>query len=147
MTRVKAEEGGRNANDKCSIAGSIPRLSAKCFGCAAVFHQEGHEYVPEWELQQRGPERGEPRDGDKEQARYLINLDVQKGRRPNPNDLYCARCGHKGDDRRHEYHHHMGYAARHHYDVIPLCSLCHSQTPDAGAALKRERAAACSAQR
>ena len=35
------------------------------------------------------------------------------------------KAGHKGEGRRHEYHHHLGYAAEHHYDVIVLCSICH----------------------
>jgi hypothetical protein len=74
-----------------------------------------------------GPPRHDPRDGDKIQARHLINQDIKHGKRPDPDDLHCAHCGHKGPDRRHEYHHHMGYVARHHYDVIPLCSKCHHE--------------------
>lgn len=65
------------------------------------------------------------RDGDKKQARARINTDVQLGLRPNPNDLHCVFCGHKGKDHRHEYHHLCGYATEHHYDVVPVCSLCH----------------------
>jgi hypothetical protein len=69
--------------------------------------------------------RQERRSGDMKQARSRINSDVEMGIRPNPNDLYCAICGHKGDDKRHEYHHHMGYEAEHHYDVLPVCVNCH----------------------
>lgn len=72
-------------------------------------------------------ERAPRIDGDKEQARKRINHDVELGIRPNPNDLYCSLCGHKGDDRRHEYHHHMGYNSDHHYDVIPVCTICHKK--------------------
>lgn len=68
------------------------------------------------------------RDGDKSQARKRINSDVENGLRPAANDLYCAMCGHKGPDRRHEYHHAMGYGKEHHYDVLPLCSKCHGKT-------------------
>jgi hypothetical protein len=100
-------------------------LGAKCHACAAVFHERTHSCVPEWELTAR--EREAPRDGDKLQARYLVNLDIKIGRRPDPNTFHCALCGHKGSDRRHEYHHYMGYAARHHYDVIPVCSACHHE--------------------
>lgn len=48
-------------------------------------------------------------------------------RRPNPNSLPCVDCGHLGDDRRHEYDHHLGYEAEHHYDVQPVCSKCHAK--------------------
>lgn len=73
----------------------------------------------------RGPTRIERRSGDKVQAVARINADVRMGLRPNPNELHCAICGHKGKDRRHEYHHHLGYEPDHHYDVIALCSKCH----------------------
>jgi hypothetical protein len=45
--------------------------------------------------------------------------------RPNPNDIPCVDCGHIGSDRRHEYDHHLGYAADHHGDVEAVCSRCH----------------------
>lgn len=65
------------------------------------------------------------RDGDKIQARSRINIDITNGLRPDPNSLYCSLCGHKGNDRRHEYHHVQGYEKEHHYDVLPLCTKCH----------------------
>lgn len=74
-----------------------------------------------------GPQRIPRRRGDKAQAKARINHDVEHKLRPNPNDLFCAKCGHKGNDRRHEYHHIMGYDELHHYDVIPLCSRCHHE--------------------
>jgi hypothetical protein len=46
---------------------------------------------------------------------------------PRPESLPCSDCGHTGEDRRHEYHHHKGYAAAHHLDVVVLCSLCHGR--------------------
>lgn len=65
------------------------------------------------------------RDGDKEQAKARINQDIKAGLRPDPDTLFCSLCGHKGKDRRHEYHHIQGYSVMHHYDVLPLCSKCH----------------------
>lgn len=75
-----------------------------------------------------GPAPKSPRDGDKVQARQRINVEVRTGRRPHPNELPCADCGHvhRPGERRHEYDHHLGYAAEHHYDVQPVCTLCHA---------------------
>lgn len=77
-----------------------------------------------------GPAPKPPRDDDREQARQRINVDVKAGRRPHPNTLPCAACGHvwREGERRHEYHHHLGYAAEHHADVQPLCTTCHAAT-------------------
>lgn len=72
-----------------------------------------------------GPAPAPPRDGDREQARQRINVEVRTGRRPRPADLPCVDCGHIGPDRRHEYDHHLGYAAEHHDDVEAVCSTCH----------------------
>lgn len=76
-----------------------------------------------------GPAPKPPRDGDKEQARQRINVEVRMGRRPHPNTLPCADCGHVWESgaRRHEYDHHLGYAAAHHYDVEPVCTVCHAK--------------------
>lgn len=73
-----------------------------------------------------GPVPAPSRDGDKLQARHRVNVEVRLGRRANPNALPCSGCGHIGADRRHEYHHHLGYAAEHHFDVEPLCTVCHA---------------------
>jgi hypothetical protein len=76
-----------------------------------------------------GPAPYAPRDGDRKQARQRINVEVKGGRRPHPNSFPCTDCGHvwvKGE-RRHEYDHHKGYAAEHHYDVEPVCTLCHAE--------------------
>lgn len=100
-------------------------LSAVCREFNNKRNRDKYTPVPENERLPMGPPRDHPRDGDKIQARHLVNKDVQLGWRPNPNDLYCSLCGHKGDDQRHEYHHHMGYGVFHHYDVIPLCVKCH----------------------
>jgi hypothetical protein len=75
-----------------------------------------------------GPAPNPPRDGDKRQARQRINVEVRTGKRPHPNTLPCTDCGHvwSEGERRHEYDHHLGYAAEHHYDVQPVCTTCHA---------------------
>lgn len=75
-----------------------------------------------------GPKPMEPRDGDKIQARQRINVEVRTGHRAHPNTLPCVDCGHvwRRGERRHEYDHHLGYAAEHHYDVEPVCTMCHA---------------------
>lgn len=75
-----------------------------------------------------GPAPKAPRDGDRKQARQRINVEVRTGRRPHPNTLPCARCGHVWGpgERRHEYDHYLGYAAEHHLDVEPVCTTCHA---------------------
>lgn len=67
------------------------------------------------------------RDGDKKQARQRVNYLVVQGLIQNPNSAPCSRCAHSGEDRRHELHHHKGYAAEHHEDVIVLCAKCHHE--------------------
>lgn len=67
------------------------------------------------------------RDGDKVQARRRVNYLVDIGLLPNPNGLPCNGCGHKGDDRRHEYHHHEGYTPDSHEKVVALCTTCHHE--------------------
>lgn len=76
-----------------------------------------------------GPAPNPPRDGDKIQARQRINVEVKGGRRPHPNELPCADCGHvwSPGERRHEYDHHLGYSPEHHYDVQSVCTLCHAK--------------------
>jgi hypothetical protein len=68
-----------------------------------------------------------PRDGDRMQARGRVNYLVDAGLIPDPNDLPCADCGHKhaAGECRHEYDHHLGYAAEHHESVEAVCSSCH----------------------
>ena len=82
-----------------------------------------------------GPSPKRPRDGDRKQARQRINVEVRSGRRPHPNNLPCADCGHvwKEGERRHEYDHYLGYDAKHHYDVQSVCTLCHSLRDNAKA--------------
>lgn len=74
----------------------------------------------------------EPRDGDVKQARSRVNYLVDAGLLPDPNNLPCADCGHAYavGGRRHEYDHHLGYAAEHHEDVQPVCTTCHHTRED-----------------
>jgi hypothetical protein len=62
-------------------------------------------------------------------ARSRVNVAVRFGRMPYPNTLPCKDCGHvwAPGQRRHEYDHHLGYAPEHHYDVEPVCTLCHAK--------------------
>lgn len=75
-----------------------------------------------------GPRPNQPRAGDKIQARQRINVEVRSGRRPHPNSLPCSDCGHiwREGEPRHSYDHYLGYSAQHHYDVQPVCSVCHA---------------------
>ncbi len=77
-----------------------------------------------------GPKPKPGRDGDKRQARARVNILVKRGQLPRPNTLPCDTCGHvwQDGDAQHEYHHHKGYAAAHHLDVIPLCNPCHRRS-------------------
>lgn len=83
----------------------------------------------EVEVRRPGPAPFPPRSGDKEQARQRINVEVRSGRRPHPNTLPCVDCGHvwKKGERRHEYDHHKGYAAKNHLNVVPVCTTCHAK--------------------
>lgn len=79
-----------------------------------------------------GPAPRPPRDGDRKQARQRVNVEVRTGRRPHPNTLPCVDCGHvwHEGDKRHEYDHYLGYAAEHHLDVEPVCTVCHRARAD-----------------
>lgn len=84
-------------------------------------------FTPKGPPARYGPLPNPPRDGDCRQARQRVNVLVRTGRLPHPNQLPCADCGHvwSNGERRHEYDHHQGYAAQHHYDVEPVCTTCH----------------------
>lgn len=92
--------------------------------------------------QRFGPLPNPPRDGDRMQARQRINVEVRTGRRPRPNTLPCTDCGHvwSAGERRHEYDHYLGYAAEHHDDVEPVCTICHSRRAWAKGEMRRHGA-------
>ncbi len=109
-------------------------LSAKCLESRHTGRPRGwHPSTPINPATGRpGPAPKPPRDGDKRQARQRINVEVRTGRRPHPNKLPCVDCGHVWEpgQRRHEYDHHKGYAAAHHLDVEPVCTVCHHHRDD-----------------
>ena len=96
-------------------------LNARCRHChnsikpPRVPRQKGRSFVP-------------ARDGDRKQARRRINYFVEAGLMPHPRTLPCVDCGHEwaAGERRHEYDHHMGYAAEHHETVEAVCTNCHA---------------------
>ena len=96
-------------------------LKSRCHDCA-------NRRRPPVALRQRRI-RNVPVGGDAEQARRLVNHQVENGERRHPNALPCSDCGHlhQPGERRHEYHHYLGYAPDHHNSVIPLCTTCHAR--------------------
>lgn len=82
-------------------------------------------YVPK--LREVGRQFVAARDGDVKQARRRVNYLVEAGLLPAPNSLPCVDCGHvwTEGERRHEYDHHLGYAAEHHENVEVVCTGCH----------------------
>lgn len=67
---------------------------------------------------------------DKKEARKVANRAVRLKMLPRPCALPCVSCGHiyiKGE-RRHEYHHYLGYDAEHHLSVQAICTTCHAKT-------------------
>jgi len=94
--------------------------------CREAKNRRGRaSYQPVTTPRPSGRRRVSARDDDKLQARRRVNYLVEQGLLPNPNDVPCVDCSHLADDRRHEYDHHLGYAAEHHEDVEAVCSRCH----------------------
>lgn len=64
-----------------------------------------------------------------------VTVAVLRGVLPRANDVPCAECGHQWTEgeRRHEYHHHRGYAPESYLDVQALCTTCHKATRGAHA--------------
>ena len=54
-------------------------------------------------------------------ARKAVRMAVNSKKLPPANSLFCSACG---ESARH-YHHHLGYAKKHHLSVVPLCARCH----------------------
>lgn len=100
-------------------------LKAICRRCSSA--RGGRGYQLGLGLTQRGRRFVAGRDGDKLQARRRVNHLVDMGLLPRPADVPCVDCGHQGDDRRHEYDHHLGYAVEHHEHVEPVCAPCHHE--------------------
>ena len=113
------------ADDFTSDKSRTDGLDSRCRPCKKAYNRNKYTPIPLENRKPVGPPQIVKRDGDKRQARARINHDIVAGIRPDPNDLFCSLCGHKGSELRHEYHHGMGYAPSHHNDVLPLCSTCH----------------------
>jgi len=107
-------------NDKSRSDG----LAAACRNCQNKMGRDGYTPIPESKRKLSGPPP-KPKDGDKLQARQTVNRLVRQRRIPNPNTVPCSECGHLGNDKKHEYHHHKGYAAEHHKSVVVMCRSCH----------------------
>jgi hypothetical protein len=99
-----------------AICGAARRAKAKAKYQPKPRPTPGRSFVP-------------ARDGDAAQARRRINYFVEAGLIPHPNELRCSDCSHQWTegDRRHEYDHHLGYAAEHHEYVEPVCTSCHAR--------------------
>lgn len=131
MTRVEAGEkwcAGCKAWHYRGVFGAdasrTDGLAASCQTARSAVHQR--TYVKRPRVSKAGVFLVPTRDGDKRQARARVNHAVDVGRLPDPNTLPCADCGHAYDGKtRHEYDHHMGYAAEHQLSVQAVCSVCH----------------------
>ena len=102
-------------------------LAAACRECQNKTGRDRYTPVPDDKRKPHGPAPIAPRNGDKIQARMTANRLKNIGCLRDPNETPCKECGHRGADRRHEFHHHNGYEAEHHADVVVLCSKCHAQ--------------------
>lgn len=97
-------------------------------------------YKPRDRVSKLGEFFAETRSGDKKQARARVNHYVDVGLLPDPNTLPCTDCGHvHSGDRRHEYDHHLGYAAEHQLSVEAVCSGCHGKRTSVRGETKRRR--------
>ena len=57
---------------------------------------------------------------EKLRAKNAINNAVTAGKLPCIKSLFCS-CSNRAS----HYHHYLGYAIEHHFDVIPMCPKCH----------------------
>ena len=71
-------------------------------------------------------------------ANQAVHLEVRAGLRPHANTIPCSECGHvyKPGERRHEWHHHLGYKREHWFSAIVVCTTCHGK--HSAAALKTQ---------
>jgi len=59
------------------------------------------------------------------QAKNKVNNTIRAGKLPKASTIPCSKCGHFGNDKKHQYHHHKGYEEQFHLDVVVLCIRCH----------------------
>lgn len=62
-------------------------------------------------------------------ANQAVHLEVRAGIRPHANAIPCSDCGHiyAPGERRHEWHHHLGYEREHWFSVLVVCTSCHGK--------------------
>lgn len=129
-TEKASIEWGGNACKECGVLLTQDnRVDPRRMLCKPCRNRRARgRYVRKGPPERSGPLPKKPRGGDKIQARQRVNVEVRTGRRAHPNTLPCADCGHiySSGERRHEYDHHLGYSAEHHYDVEPVCTICHA---------------------
>lgn len=101
------------------------RLSPVCSDCKRA--KSRAKWIPKPRVSKKGQRFAAIRDGDREQARYRANHLIKIGRLENPNKLPCFDCGHRGEDRRHEYDHFAGYSAERQECVQAVCTVCHAK--------------------
>ncbi len=110
-------------------------LTAVCVSARKQFSRERYTPKPR---PKPGRKYVAARDGDRFQARGRVNHLVNMGILPDPDERPCIDCGHvAGDGVRHEYDHHLGYAAEHHEHVEVVCLLCHRKR-EAGRGVYKE---------
>lgn len=104
-------------------------LASSCLIARKAIYNQTYQPIPPERRKPMGPAPYPCRNGDKKQARSKVNHAVQKGNIPKPNDLPCTDCGHIWTDgeRRHEYDHARGYESESHFDIEPVCTLCHAK--------------------
>ena len=59
------------------------------------------------------------------QARNAVSYAIQRGDMRPASDFPCARNGDRCRGQASQYHHYKGYAPENHFDVIPVCAVCH----------------------
>jgi hypothetical protein len=112
----------------------------QCKECSRVKRRNRYKQNP-----QRIGRGSSPRDGDKIQARYSVRNCVRKGKLVHSRTVPCTDCGHIGDDRQHEYDHHLGYEAINHLKVECVCVLCHRKREQQRRKNNRSRHLMCEA--
>ncbi len=75
------------------------------------------------------------RHSDRVNARTAVNRAIRLGRLPAPGNFLC-KCGKPAA----HYHHHLGYAAEHRLDVIPVCRDCHYAARNSASAVPAKEA-------
>jgi hypothetical protein len=60
---------------------------------------------------------------EKAKARDAVTHAIRDGRLASAKTLQCHYCGKQAQ----QYHHYLGYAPEHWFDVIPVCKQCHRE--------------------